>query len=123
MYNYLLSPHLTRCYGLLRTVLFKLYVFRSYHFSFVVCPSVLDDLPPLVAVASSSTCPDLLRIFNYIVKVSKIATYLLRGEMHVDFAGFKVDDCFNGAEERSSKDDGWIVLVFSHVNNLKIIWS
>ena len=71
MYNYLLSPHLTRCYGLLRTILFKLYVFRPYNFSFIVCPSVLDDLPPLVAVASSSSCPDLLRVFNYIVKVSK----------------------------------------------------
>ena len=86
MYNYLLSPHLTRCYGLLRTVLFKLYVFRLYYFSFVVCPSVLDDLPPLVAVASSSPCPDLLRVFNYIVKVRKIAAYLLREEMHVDFS-------------------------------------
>ena len=117
MYNYLLSTHLTRCYGLLRTVLFKLYVFRPYHFSFVVCPSVLDDLPPLVAIASSSSCPDLLRFFNYIVMVSKIAVYPLRGEVHVDFSGSNVDDCFNGAEEQSSKDDGWIVLVFSHVNN------
>ena len=88
------------------------------HFSFVVCPSVLDHFPPLVAVASSSFCPDLLRVFNYIVRVSKIAAYLLRGEMHVDFSGSNVDDCFNGAEERSPKDDGWIVLVFSHVNNL-----
>ena len=123
MYNYLLSPHLTRSYGLLRTVLFKLYVFRHYHFSFVDCPSVLDDLPSLIAVASSSSCPDLLRVFNYIVRVSKTAAYLLRGEVHVDFFGSNVDDCFNGAEERSSKDDGWIVLVFSHVNNLKIIWS
>ena len=77
MYNYLLSPHLTRCYGLLRTVLFKLYVFRPYHFSFIVLPSVLDNLPPLVAVASSSSCPDLLRV------------------------GSNVDDCFNGAEEQS----------------------
>ena len=121
-YNYLLSPHLTQCYGLLRTVPFKLYVFRPYHFSFIVCPSVLDGLPPLVAVVSSSSCPDLLRVFNYIVKVSKIAAYLLRGEMHVDFSGSNVDDCFNGAEERSPKDDEWIVLVFSHINNLEIIW-
>ena len=120
MYNYLLSPHLTQCYGLLRTVLFKLYVFRPYHFSFVVCPSVLDDLPPLVAVASSSSCPDLLRVFNYIVRVSKIAAYLLRGEVHVDFSGSNIDDCFSGADEWSPKDDGWIVLIFSHVNNLKI---
>jgi len=82
----------TRCYGLRRTVLFKLYVFRPYHFSSVVCPSILDDLPPLVAVASSSSCPDLLRVFNYIVKVSKIAAYLLRGEVHVDFSGSNVDD-------------------------------
>jgi len=120
MYNYLLSPHLTRCYGLLRTVLFKLYVFRPYYSSFIVCPSVLDDLPSLIAVASSSSCPDLLRVFNYIVRVSKIATYLLRREVHVDFSDSNVNDFFNGAEERSSKDDGWIVLVFSHVNNLKI---
>ena len=119
MYSYLLFPHLTRCYGLLMIVLFKLYVFRPYHFSFVVCPSVLDDLPPLVAVTSYSSCPHLLRVFNYIVRVSKIAAYLLRGEVHVDFSGSNVDDCFNGAEERSPKDDGWIVLVFSHVNNLK----
>ena len=123
MYNYLLSPHLTRWYGLLRTVLFKLYVFRHYHFCFVVCPSVLDDLPSLVVVASSSSCPDLLRVFNYIVKVSKIAAYLLRAEEHVDFSGSNVDDCFNGAEERSSKDDGWIEFIFSDVNNLQIIWS
>jgi len=120
MYSYLLSPYLTRCYGLLRTVRFKLYVFRPYHFSFVVCPSVLDDLPPLVVVASSSSCPELLRVFNYIVRVSKIAAYLLRGEVYVDFSGSNVDVCFNGAEEQAPKDDGWIVLVFSHVNILKI---
>ena len=76
-------------------------------------------MPPLVAVASSSSCPDLLRVFNYIVRISKIAAYLLRGEVHVDFSGSNVDDCFNGAEERSPKDDGWIVLVFSPVNNLQ----
>ena len=64
-------------------------------------------------------CPDLLRFFNYIVRVSKIVAYLLRGEVHVDFSGSNVDNCFNGAEEQSSKDDGWIVLVFSHVNNLQ----
>ena len=120
MYSYLLSPHLTRCYGLLRTVLFKLYVFRPYNFSFIVCPSVLDDSPPLVAVTSTFSCPDLLRVFNYIVRVSKIVAYLLRGEVHVDFSGSNVDNCFNGAEERSSKDDGWIVFIFSHVNNLKV---
>jgi len=118
MYNYLLSAHLTRCYGLLRTVLFKLYVFRPYYFSFIVCPSILDDLPSLVGVVSSSSCPDLLRIFSYIVRVSKIVAYILRGEMYVDFFGSNVDDCFNGAEKRSLKDDGWIVLVFSYVNNL-----
>ena len=88
-------------------------------FSFIVCPSVLDDLPPLVTVASSSSCPNLLRVFNDIVRVSKIAAYLLRGEVHVDFSGSNVDDCFNGVKERSLKDDGWIVLVFSHVNNLQ----
>ena len=119
MYNYLLSPHLTRCYGLLRTVLFKLYVFRPYHFSFIIRPFVLDNLPTLVAVASSSSCPDLLRVFNYIVKVSKIAAYLLIGEVHVDFSGSNIDDNFGSVEERSSKDDGWIILVFSHVNNLQ----
>ena len=119
VYSYLLFPHLTRCYGLLRTILFKLYVFRHYHFSFVVRSSVLDDLSSLVAVASSSSCSDLLRVFNYIFRVSKTAAYLLIGEVHVDFSSSNVDDCFNGAEERSSKDDGWIVLVFSHVNNLQ----
>jgi len=74
MHSYLLSPYLTRCYGLLRIILFKQYVFLPYNFSFVVCPSVLDDFPPLVAVASFS---DLLRFFNDIVRVSKIAAYLL----------------------------------------------
>jgi len=123
VYNYLLYTHLTRCYGLLRIVLFKLYVFRPYNFSFVVCPSVFDDLPSLIAVASSSSCPDLLRVFNYMVRVSKLAAYLVRGEVHVDFSGSNVDDCFNGAEERSPKDDGWIILVFSHVNNLRIFWK
>ena len=62
-------------------------------------------------------CSDLLRFFNYIVRVSKIVAYLLRGEVHVDFSSSKVDDCFNSAEEQSPKDDGWIVLVFSHVND------
>ena len=38
----------------------------------------------------------------------------------MDFCGSNVDDCFNGGEKRSSKDDGWIVLVFSRVNNLKV---
>ena len=104
MYNYLLSPHLTWCYGLLRTVLFKLHVFRPYHFSFVLCLSVLDDLPPLVAVALSSCCPDLLRVFNYIVRVSKTAAYLLRGEVYVDFSDSNIDDGFDSVEERSSKD-------------------
>jgi len=94
-YNYLLSPHLTRCYGLLRTVLFKLYVFRPYHFSFVIYPSVLDDLPPLVSVVLSSSCPDLLRIFNYIVRIIKVVVYLLRGEVHVDFSGSNIDDDFD----------------------------
>ena len=123
MYNYLLSTHLTRCYGLLRTVLFKLYVFRPYHFSFVVCPSILDDLPPLVSVALSSSCPDLFRILNYIVRIIKVVAYLLRGEVHVDFSGSNIDDNFDSVEERSSKNGGWIILVFSHVNDLKIIWS
>jgi len=102
-----------------------LYVFRPYHFSFVVYPSILDDLPPLVAVAValSSSCPDLFRVFNYIVRVSKIAAYLLRGEVHVDFSGSNIDNGFDSVEEWSSKDDGWIVLVFSQVNDLKIIWS
>jgi len=40
--------------------------------------------------------------------------------VNVNFSGSNVDDCFNGAEERSPKDDGWIILVFSLVNNLKI---
>ena len=66
------------------------------HFSFVVHPSVHDDFPSLVAVASSSSCPDLLGVFNYIVRVIKTAAYLLRGEVHVDFSGSNVDDCFNG---------------------------
>ena len=120
MNNYLLSPHLTRCYGLLRTVLFKLYVFSPYHFSFVVYPSVLDDLPPLVVVVLS--CPGLLRVINYIVKVIKVVAYLLRGEVRVDFSGSNIDDGFDSVEEWSSKDGGWIILVFSHVNDLKIVW-
>ena len=37
----------------------------------------------------------------------------------MDFSGSNVDDCFNGAEERSPNDDEWIVLVFSHDNNLQ----
>ena len=31
----------------------------------------------------------------------------------MDFSGSNVNDCFNSAEERSSKDDGWIVLAFN----------
>ena len=97
MYSYLLSPHLTWCYGLLWIILFKLNVFWPYHFSFIVCPSVLDDLPPLVVVASFSY---LLRVFNDIVRVSKIAAYLLWGKVYMDFSSSNVDNCFNGAEER-----------------------
>ena len=62
---------------------------------------MVPTAPPLVAVTSSSSCPDLLRVFNYMIRVSKIAAYLLREEVHVDFSGSNVDDCFNGAEERS----------------------
>ena len=62
---------------------------------------------------------DLLRVFNYIVKVSKIAAYLLRWEVHVDFSSSNIDDGSDSVEERSSKDDGWIVLIFSHVNDLQ----
>jgi len=80
-------------------------------------------LPPLVAVALPSSCPDLLRVFNYIVRVIKVVAYLLRGEVHVDFSGSNIDDSFDSVEEQSSKDDGWILLIFSHVNDLKIIWS
>jgi len=35
----------------------------------------------------------------------------------MDFSSSNVDDC---AEEWSSKDDGWIIFVFSNVNNLKV---
>ena len=41
----------------------------------------------------------------------------------MDFSGSNIDDGFDSVEERSSKDGGWIILVFSHVNDLKIIWS
>jgi len=98
-----------------------MYIFGPYYISFVVCPSILDDLPPLVSVASPSSHPNLLRIFNYIVRIIKVVAYLLRGEVHVDFFGSNIDDNFDIVEEWSSKDDGWIVLVFSHVNDLKII--
>jgi len=81
-----------------------MYIFGPYYISFIVCPSVLDDLPPLVSLVSPSSDPDLLR-----------------GEVHVDFSGSNIDDSFDSVEERSFKDDGWIVLVFSHVNKLKII--
>ena len=46
--------------------------------------------------------------------------YLLRGEVYVDFSCSNVDDGFNGAKEWSSKDDGWIILIFSHVNDVEI---
>ena len=38
----------------------------------------------------------------------------------MDFSGSNVDDCFNSTEEWSSKDDRWIIFVFSNVNNLKV---
>ena len=41
----------------------------------------------------------------------------------MDFSGSNIDDVFDSVEERSSKDGGWIILVVSHVNDLKIIWS
>jgi hypothetical protein len=40
--------------------------------------------------------------------------------VHVDFSGSNIDNGFDSVEERSSKDGGWIILVFSHVNDLKI---
>jgi len=36
----------------------------------------------------------------------------------VDFTSSNIDDCFNGAEERSPKDDGWIILVLSDASDL-----
>ena len=62
--------------------------------SLLLC-SLLDDLPPLVAVALSSSCPDLLRIFNYIVRIIKVVAYLLRGDVHVDFSGSNIDGGFD----------------------------
>ena len=75
---------------------------QTFHLSFAVCLTILDDLPPLVAVALPSSYLDLLRIFNYIVRVIKVMAYLLRREVHVDFFGSNVDDRFDGAEKRSS---------------------
>ena len=49
----------------------------------------------------------------------RLRRLLLRGEVHVDFSGSNIDDGFDSVEERSSKDGGWIILVFSHVNDLK----
>jgi len=100
-----------------------MYIFGPYYLSFIVCPSILDDLSTLVMVASPSSHPDLLRIFKYIIRVIKVAAYHLRGEVHVDFSGSNVDNSFDSAEERTSKDDRWIVLVSSHVNDLKIVWT
>jgi len=80
-------------------------------------------LPPLVSVASPSSHPDLLRIFNYIVRIIKVVAYLLKGEVHVDFSGSNVDDGLDSVAERSFKDGGWIIFIFSLVNVLKIIWS
>ena len=41
----------------------------------------------------------------------------------MDFSGSNIDDGFDSVKERSSNDGGWIILVFSHVNDLKIVWS
>jgi len=42
----------------------------------------------------------------------------------VDFSGSNIDDGFDSVEERSSKDGGWTVLVFSLVNDLgRPFWS
>ena len=38
----------------------------------------------------------------------------------MDFSSSIVDDRFDSAKLRYSKDDGWVVLIFSHVNDLKI---
>jgi len=48
---------------------------------------------------------------------------LLQRKVYVDISGSDIYDGFDSDEERSSKDGGWIILVFSHVNDLKIIWS
>ena len=48
---------------------------------------------------------------------------LLQSEVHVDFFDSNIDDGFVSVEEQSSKDGGWIILVFSNVNALKIVWS
>ena len=56
-------------------------------------------------------------------RLRRLLLVLLRGEVHVDFSGSNVDDRFDGAQERSSKDDGRIVLVFSHANDQKSVWT
>ena len=48
---------------------------------------------------------------------------LLQRKVYEDFSGSNIDDGFDSVEEQSSKDGGWIILIFSHVNDLKIIWS
>ena len=61
----------------------------------------------------------LLRLFISSITI-KITAYLFFRELKVDLSRFNIDDCIDGVEERSSKDDGCIVFFFSHVQNHEV---
>ena len=61
----------------------------------------------------------LLRLFISSITI-KITAYLFSRELEVDLSRFDVDDHVGGVEEWSSKDDGCIVFLFSHVQDHEI---
>jgi hypothetical protein len=44
-----------------------------------------------------------------------MATYFSYREVEVHFSYSNVDDGFSSVQEQSSKDNGWIILILSHV--------
>jgi len=43
--------------------------------------------------------------------------YLFRREFEMDLSYSNVNDGLGSVEERSSLDDGWITLIFTHVDD------
>ena len=50
----------------------------------------------------------------------EITEYLFSKELEVDLSRSNIDDCVCGVEERPSKDDGCIIVFFSHVQNHEV---
>ena len=50
----------------------------------------------------------------------KITAYLFSRELEVDLSRSNIDDSACGVEEWPSKDDGYVIFFFSHVQNHEV---